>query len=50
MAEGVGTLDELRSLGLDCELHLTKDEIIELDIEKDIVCAEIESILNTDYL
>lgn len=50
MTEGVGTLDELRSLGLDCELHLTEDEVIELDIEKDVVGTEIESILDAHDL
>lgn len=31
-------------------MHLAENEIIELNVEKDIIGAEIESILNADYL
>lgn len=44
----VGALDEVRMVGVDCELYLTDELIFEPDVHEDIVGTFPQSILYPD--
>lgn len=50
MAEGIGTLDELRSLCLYSQLNLAKNKIVETNVEQDVIGAKIQPVFDSNYL
>lgn len=49
MIKQVGALDEVGSVVVDRQLNLTKNGIIELDIDEDIVRSTFEPVFDPDH-
>ena len=39
MGKAVGALDELALVGIDCQLYLTNQDVVELDIDVEVVAG-----------